>query len=148
MSSSSSIPLSPNTQAVLLLTAPLIAGRADASSDLLTAREYQRLARLLNQMRRNKLIYALADAALVVNSDYEKGGTWAGAVEQLEKLHLVPMYVRTDGDGGKGLEALRRKGALPWPNPPTPEAFVETLTGNATGSVDSSSNRQLSFLGP
>src|SRR5260370_3099961 len=88
--------LSPNTQAVLLLTAPLIAGRADASSDLLTAREYQRLARLLNQMRRNKLIYALADAALVVNSDYEKGGTWAGAVEQLEKLHLVPMYVRTD----------------------------------------------------
>ena len=36
-------------------------------------------------MQRNKLIYALADAALVVNSDYEKGGTWAGAVEQLER---------------------------------------------------------------
>ena len=99
-------------------------------------------------MQRNKLIYALADAALVVNSDYEKGGTWAGAVEQLEKLHLVPVYVRTDGDCGKGLEALRRKGALPWPNPPTPEAFVETLTGKATGSSDSSSTRQLSFLEP
>ena len=35
-------------------------------------------------MQRNKLIYAPADAALVVNSDYGEGGTWAGATEQLE----------------------------------------------------------------
>jgi DNA processing protein len=78
-------------------------------------------------MQRNKLIYALADAALVVNSDYEKGGTWAGAVEQLEKLRLVPVYARSHGETGKGLEALRRKGALPWPNPETPEALAELL---------------------
>lgn len=78
-------------------------------------------------MQRNKLIYALADAALVVSSDYEKGGTWAGAVEQLEKLRLVPVYVRSNGEPGKGLEALRRKGALQWSNPDTPEAFVEAL---------------------
>jgi len=78
-------------------------------------------------MQRNKLIYALADAALVVSSDYEKGGTWAGAVEQLEKLRLVPVYVRSNGETGKGLEALRRKGALLWPNPETQEALVETL---------------------
>ena len=80
-----------------------------------------------NAMQRNKLIYALADAALVVSSDYEKGGTWAGAVEQLEKLRLVPVYVRSNGETGKGLEALRRKGALPWPNPETPEALAEVL---------------------
>ena len=78
-------------------------------------------------MQRNKLIYALADAALVVSSDYERGGTWAGAVEQLEKLRLVPVYVRSNGETGKGLEALRRKGALLWPNPETQEALVETL---------------------
>jgi predicted Rossmann fold nucleotide-binding protein DprA/Smf involved in DNA uptake len=78
-------------------------------------------------MQRNKLIYALADAALVVNSDYEKGGTWAGAVEQLEKLRLVPVYVRSTGETGKGLEALRRRGALPWPNPVTPEEFVAVV---------------------
>lgn len=78
-------------------------------------------------MQRNKLIYALADAAMVVNSDYEKGGTWAGAVEQLEKRRLVPVYVRSNGETGKGLEALRRKGALPWPNPETPEALAEAL---------------------
>lgn len=78
-------------------------------------------------MQRNKLIYALADAALVVCSDYEKGGTWAGAIEQLEKLRLVPVYVRSNGEPMKGLEALRRKGALLWPNPDTPEVFVEAL---------------------
>jgi len=78
-------------------------------------------------MQRNKLIYALSDAAFVVNSDYEKGGTWAGAVEQLEKLRFVPVYVRSNGKTGKGLEALRRKGALPWPNPETPDALAEVL---------------------
>jgi DNA processing protein len=46
------ISLSDDTQAVLLLTASLIAGGADASSELLTAGEYQRVARLLNQMDR------------------------------------------------------------------------------------------------
>ena len=78
-------------------------------------------------MQRNKLIYALADAALVVSSDYEKGGTWSGAIEQLEKLRLVPVYVRSNGEIGRGLEALRHKGALPWPNPETPEALSEAL---------------------
>jgi predicted Rossmann fold nucleotide-binding protein DprA/Smf involved in DNA uptake len=78
-------------------------------------------------MQRNKMIYALADAALVVNSDYEKGGTWAGAVEQLEKLHLVPIYIRSNGETGKGLEALSRKGALPWPNPDSADAFDAAL---------------------
>ena len=68
-------------------------------------------------MRRNKVIYALADAALVVNSDMNKGGTWAGAKEQLGKLHLVPVYVRSTGEGSKGLDALRNMGAMPWPNP-------------------------------
>jgi len=78
-------------------------------------------------MQRNKLIYALADAALVVNADFEKGGTWAGAAEQLDKLHFVPVYVRSSGNLGNGLDALRRKGALPWPNPATPKEFAETL---------------------
>jgi DNA processing protein len=82
-------------------------------------------------MQRNKLIYALADAALVVNSDYETGGTWAGAVEQLEKLRLVPVYVRSNGQTGKGLEALRRKGALLWPNPETPDALAAALAVEA-----------------
>jgi DNA processing protein len=70
-----------------------------------------------NAMQRNKLIYALADASLVVNSDLNKGGTWAGATEQLDKLKFVPVYVRSTGDSTAGLDALRQKGAIPWPNP-------------------------------
>lgn len=73
-----------------------------------------------NAMQRNKLIYALSDAALVVNSDYEKGGTWAGASEQLRRLRLVPVFVRSRGVIGKGLEELQKLGARPWPNPRTP----------------------------
>ena len=49
-------------------------------------------------MQRNKLIYALADAALVVSADFNKGGTWAGAIEQLEQLNYVPVYVRSTGE--------------------------------------------------
>ena len=76
-----------------------------------------------NAMQRNKLIYALADASLVINSDVGKGGTWAGAVEQLDKLKFVPVYVRTTGEPSAGLEALRKKGALPWPNPNDVDSF-------------------------
>ncbi len=68
-------------------------------------------------MQRNKVIYALADAALVVNAEISKGGTWTGATEQLEKLHLVPVFVRSNGGFSKSLEALKDKGAMPWPNP-------------------------------
>jgi predicted Rossmann fold nucleotide-binding protein DprA/Smf involved in DNA uptake len=68
-------------------------------------------------MQRNKLVYALADAAFVVNSDFEKGGTWAGAIEQLERLHFVPLFVRNGGGAGKGNSALLQRGGRPWPNP-------------------------------
>jgi DNA processing protein len=78
-------------------------------------------------MQRNKAVYALADAALVVSSDFQKGGTWAGAAEQLEKMRLVPVYVRSRGQIGKGLEGLREKGALCWPDPETPEELREAL---------------------
>lgn len=81
-----------------------------------------------NAMQRNKLIYALADAALVVSSDYQKGGTWAGATEQLTKLRLVPVFVRSRGEIGKGLQELQNMGALPWPNPDNPAELVRTLT--------------------
>lgn len=88
-------------------------------------------------MQRNKLIYALASAALAVSSDYQKGGTWAGAVEQLDKLRFVPVYVRANGETGRGLEALRERGAMPWPEPRTPE----DLRRIAEESVDASMDR-------
>jgi DNA processing protein len=68
-------------------------------------------------MQRNKLIYALADAALVVSADFQKGGTWEGAIEQLERLRFVPVFVRNGENGGKGNCALIQHGGRPWPEP-------------------------------
>jgi DNA processing protein len=81
-----------------------------------------------NAMQRNKLIYALSDAALVVNSDLGKGGTWAGAVEQLDKLRMVPVYVRSSGAENKAFAALQQKGALPWTNPTNSDELVAALS--------------------
>ena len=78
-------------------------------------------------MGRNKLIYALSNAALVVESSYNKGGTWPGAVEQLERLHFVPVYTRSTGQPSKGLDGLRNKGALSWGEPRTPDALKLVL---------------------
>ena len=87
-------------------------------------------------MQRNKLIYALADAGLVIESDHGKGGTWTGAVEQLEKLCFVPVYARDEGEIGPGLKALRGKGALAWPNPETPDEFKALLSKDFSTSVE------------
>jgi hypothetical protein len=42
-------PLTSNTQAILLLTAPLVAGRGDLSAKLFSLGEYNKLARLLRE---------------------------------------------------------------------------------------------------
>src|SRR5580658_8829090 len=44
--------LTPNTQAILLLTTPLIAGRDEGSADLLTLTEYNRLTRILREKQK------------------------------------------------------------------------------------------------
>ena len=68
-------------------------------------------------MQRNKMIYALAESALVVTADLQKGGTWEGAIEQLERLRLVPVFVRYGEKSGKGNIALIQRGGIPWPEP-------------------------------
>lgn len=44
--------ISPNTQAILLLTAPLIAGKNQPSTDILSPGEYKKLARFLRDNQR------------------------------------------------------------------------------------------------
>ena len=63
-------------------------------------------------MGRNKLIYALADWALVVDSSVESGGTWAGAVENLRKFK-VPLFVRDGEDVPEGNQRLLQEGGIP-----------------------------------
>jgi predicted Rossmann fold nucleotide-binding protein DprA/Smf involved in DNA uptake len=67
-------------------------------------------------MGRNKLIYGLADWGIVVASDAEKGGTWAGAVEAL-KSGLIPLFVRAGEEVPEGNRLLIKAGAAPFPFP-------------------------------
>ena len=96
-------------------------------------------------MGRNKYIYTLSDACLVVSSDL-KGGTWTGANENL-KNRWVPLLVRQDSKMPKGNEKLIELGAtavdlesfalpkefhrwlhdLPLPTEPAPKAMQTDL---------------------
>lgn len=68
-------------------------------------------------MERNKLVYGLADAALVVSSAAENGGTWAGATEAL-KHGLVPVYAKSTGVVPAGNQKLLELGARKFPEEP------------------------------
>lgn len=52
-------------------------------------------------MERNKYIYALSDFAVVVSSDYNKGGTWAGANENI-RGNWTPLFVRKSDNMPQG----------------------------------------------
>lgn len=62
-----------------------------------------------NAMARNKYIYCLADAAVVINASKNKGGTWAGAVENL-KHGWVPLWVKPHKNAASGNNALIQQG--------------------------------------
>jgi len=67
-------------------------------------------------MGRNRLIYTLADYAIVVASDAETGGTWAGATETL-KNNWVPVFVLEHEQMPEGNKLLLQRGALGFPHP-------------------------------
>jgi predicted Rossmann fold nucleotide-binding protein DprA/Smf involved in DNA uptake len=67
-----------------------------------------------NAMARNKCIYALADYGLVVSSAHKEGGTWAGAVEQLQRFKNIPLFVRTGENVPEGNQKLKQLGAMPF----------------------------------
>lgn len=62
-------------------------------------------------MMRNKYIYAQSEATIVIKSDFEKGGTWAGATEAL-KYSLCKVCCN-DNKKFKGNQALIQNGAIP-----------------------------------
>ena len=65
-----------------------------------------------NAMGRNKYIYCLSNACVVVSSSYNSGGTWAGATENL-KHDWVPLWVKATHEAGRtsGNAELVKKGA-------------------------------------
>jgi predicted Rossmann fold nucleotide-binding protein DprA/Smf involved in DNA uptake len=85
-----------------------------------------------NAMGRNKYIYALADFAVVVSSDFQEGGTWAGADEELRRESGRPVFVRTGAGVPKGNTELLRKGAKPFP--------VDALTAGLKDALNAVTN--------
>ena len=73
-------------------------------------------------MGRNRLIYCLADYAIVVASDAEKGGTWSGASEAL-RFGWLPVFVLEHSLMPEGNRLLIQKGAHPFPHP-FPEHYL------------------------
>ena len=65
-------------------------------------------------MGRNKVIYGLADFAVVVSSDFQTGGTWAGAGESL-KARWCPVFAREGANVPKGNRELLKLGAASAP---------------------------------
>lgn len=76
-------------------------------------------------MGRNRVIYALSSAAVIVSAALETGGTWAGAIENL-RAGWVPLFVR-DGQGvPDGNRELIKRGARPVRSEDL-ESSVETM---------------------
>lgn len=75
-------------------------------------------------MMRNKFIYAQSDATVVVRSENGKGGTWAGAIENL-RHRWSPLYCWERPDYA-GNAALIEKGAI---------AINETWNGDISASA-------------
>jgi predicted Rossmann fold nucleotide-binding protein DprA/Smf involved in DNA uptake len=85
---------------------------------------------IANAMGRNKLIYALSKATLVVAAGAETGGSWSGAVEAIRQA-TAPVLVWTGSGAGPGNPLLSRRGGIgvgrladlfPLPEAPPPRA--------------------------
>ena len=89
-----------------------------------------------NAMGRNKYIYSLSDYAVVVRSDKDSGGTWAGATENLRSNNRwVPIFVPA-APSSEGNSALIDKGARSIDIPQESSAApADWLLGQLTGYV-------------
>jgi predicted Rossmann fold nucleotide-binding protein DprA/Smf involved in DNA uptake len=62
-------------------------------------------------MGRNKLIYALSKATLVIAAAAETGGSWSGAVEAIRQA-TAPVLVWTGPGAGPGNPLLSQRGGI------------------------------------
>lgn len=94
------------------------ARKAIADDRLLLISPYHPEARFTvgTAMGRNKYIYALADYGLVISADHKKGGTWAGAEEELKRKSGRPVFVRMTDSVPSGNGKLLDLGAMPFPS--------------------------------
>jgi len=106
------------------------ARKAISSGNLLLLSPYHPKAgfKVGTAMARNKLIYAMADYAVVVSAEAGQGGTWAGAREELKRENSRPVFVRTGENIPSGNSKLLELGAMKWPELNEPEHINQQLS--------------------
>lgn len=97
-------------------------------------------------MSRNKLIYAMADFGLVVSCEHNKGGTWAGATDELKRTNALPIFVRTGSNTPPGNSKLLKLGAVAWPEPVSSDGLKQQLNEIVTSKCKKPSQRKLSLF--
>jgi predicted Rossmann fold nucleotide-binding protein DprA/Smf involved in DNA uptake len=100
-------------ESLLRLTRDIDVRRAVGDRRLCLCSPYKPTAgfTVANAMGRNKIIYALSKATLVVAADAEKGGTWAGALEALRQ-RTAPVIAWTGAGSREGNHLLSKRGAV------------------------------------
>ncbi|MDU9389926.1 DNA-processing protein DprA [Pseudomonas sp. zfem002] len=90
-----------------------------------------------NAMARNKYIYCVGQAAVVVHSGMS-GGTWTGALENIKKA-WVPLWVKPTADANAGNSTLVSRGAH-WLLSDTDKLHVPSLIANEAGAASPASS--------
>ena len=93
-------------------------------------------------MGRNKLIYAMADYGLIVSAEHKKGGTWAGAAEELKREMSRVVFVRVGNNAPQGNSRLLDLGAIPWPQSIDRNNFKQQLNDLAVQSQENRPKKQ------
>jgi len=96
-------------------------------------------------MGRNKLIYAMADYGLVVSAEHKKGGTWAGATEELKRENALPIFIRSGNNIPTGNKELLELGAIEWQEVISRDNLSQQLSDSAK-SVKSDKQENLSLF--
>jgi len=127
------------------------ARKAIAQGQLLLLSPYHPNAKFTvgTAMARNKVIYGIADHTLVVSAELQKGGTWAGAEEELKRPNHRPVFVRLDGKEPSGNKKLLKMGAITWPfelgSDSLTDVLVASIANRANGTSDQMEKQQVLF---
>ena len=123
------------------------ARKAISDDQLLLISPYHPNARFTvgTAMGRNKLIYAMADYGLVVSAEHKKGGTWAGATEELKRDNALPIFIRSGKNIPAGNKELLELGAIEWQEVISRDNISQQLSDSAK-SVKSNKQENLSLF--
>jgi predicted Rossmann fold nucleotide-binding protein DprA/Smf involved in DNA uptake len=120
---------------------------AISDSRLLLISPYHPSARFTvgTAMGRNKLIYAMADYGLVISAEHKKGGTWAGAQEELKRENSLTVFVRPGANAPLGNKKLLDLGAIEWPEVKIREKLSEQLAGLVGKRMEKNRQKEFGF---